>query len=53
MSALREIYTQQIARRGYKSDAVQLAVVDKLEELRSQLIAAHSRHAMRVLAPSR
>ncbi len=53
MSALREIYTQQIARRGYKSDAVQLAVVDKLEELRSQLIAAHSRGGLRRWLSSR
>lgn len=42
-SELREIYERQIARRGYKADAVQLGVVDRLNELRKELIATRPR----------
>lgn len=38
---LREIYDRQILERGFRSDAAQLAIVDRLETLRSRLIAAH------------
>ena len=42
--ALREIYGRQIAERGFRADPAQLAVVRRLEALRSRLIAAqHSR----------
>lgn len=51
MTALREIYDRQIARRGYKPDPVQLAVVQRLDELREQLIAAHSRSGLRRWLP--
>jgi cell division protein ZapE len=38
VSALREIYLRQIAQRGFQSDDAQLAVVARLDELRTQLI---------------
>ena len=38
---LREIYEHQIAERGFRADPAQLAVVARLEELRSRLIDAH------------
>ncbi len=38
---LREIYEHQIAERGFRADPAQLAIVSRLEELRSRLIAAH------------
>lgn len=38
---LRELYERQIAERGFRADPAQLAVVDRLEALRSRLIAAH------------
>src|SRR5487761_725222 len=37
---LREIYERQIAERGFRADPAQLAIVSRLEELRSRLIAA-------------
>jgi cell division protein ZapE len=37
---LREIYARQITERGFRSDPAQLAVVARLDELRSRLIAA-------------
>ena len=41
---LRDIYERQIAERGFSADPAQLAVVGRLEALRSRLIAApHSR----------
>lgn len=39
---LRELYERQIAERGFSVDPAQLAVVDRLEALRSRLMAAHS-----------
>ena len=38
---LREVYERQIAERGFRADPAQLAVVKRLEALRSRLIAAH------------
>jgi cell division protein ZapE len=38
---LREIYERQIAERGFRADPAQLAIVGRLEALRSRLIAAH------------
>ena len=38
---LREIYERQIAERGFRADPAQLAVVSRLEALRSRLIASH------------
>lgn len=35
---LRELYARQIAQRGFQSDPAQLLVVEKLNELRRQLI---------------
>ena len=44
---LREIYERQIAERGFRADPAQLAVVRRLEALRSRLIAAqHSRASL-------
>jgi cell division protein ZapE len=37
---LREIYERQIAERGFRADPAQVAVVNRLEALRSRLIAA-------------
>ncbi len=37
---LREIYQRQILERGFRADPAQLAIVGRLEALRSQLIAA-------------
>jgi cell division protein ZapE len=37
---LREIYQRQIAERGFRADPAQIAVVGRLEALRSRLIAA-------------
>jgi cell division protein ZapE len=37
---LREIYERQIAERGFRADPAQIAVVGRLEALRSRLIAA-------------
>lgn len=37
---LREVYERQIAERGFRADPAQLAVVSRLEELRSRLIAS-------------
>jgi cell division protein ZapE len=37
---LREIYERQIAERGFRADPAQVAVVGRLEALRSRLIAA-------------
>jgi len=42
---LRETYERQIAERGFRADPAQLAVVSKLEALRSRLIAAHDSSA--------
>jgi cell division protein ZapE len=36
---MRAVYAQQIAERGFSPDPVQLAVIDKLEDLRHRLIA--------------
>jgi cell division protein ZapE len=38
---LRGIYERQIAERGFRADSAQLAVLTRLEALRSQLISAH------------
>jgi cell division protein ZapE len=37
---LRDIYERQIAERGFRADPAQIAVVGRLEALRSRLIAA-------------
>jgi cell division protein ZapE len=37
---LRALYVRQIAERGFRSDPVQLAVVDRLDDLRNRLIAS-------------
>ena len=37
---LRELYARQIAERGFRADPTQLAIVGRLEALRSRLIAA-------------
>jgi cell division protein ZapE len=37
---LREIYERQLTERGFRADAAQLAVVGRLEALRSRLIGA-------------
>jgi cell division protein ZapE len=37
---LRALYARQIAERGFRSDPVQLAVVDRLADLRDRLIAS-------------
>src|SRR6185437_6403072 len=42
---LREVYERQIAERGFRADPAQLAVVSRLEALRSRLIAAHRSRA--------
>ena len=42
---LREIYERQIAERGFRSDPAQLAIIGRLEALRSRLIAAHHSRA--------
>jgi cell division protein ZapE len=38
---LRALYTQQLAERGFHPDPVQAAVVDRLNDLRQRLTAAH------------
>jgi cell division protein ZapE len=38
---LRAMYDRQIAERGFRADAAQLAVIGRLDSLRSRLIAAH------------
>ena len=42
---LRETYERQIAERGFRADPAQLAIVRRLETLRSRLIAAHDSRA--------
>jgi len=42
---LRDIYERQIAERDFHADPVQLAVVIRLEDLRSRLIDAHHSEA--------
>jgi cell division protein ZapE len=42
---LREVYERQIAERGFRPDPAQLAVVSRLEALRTRLIAAHPTRA--------
>jgi cell division protein ZapE len=44
---LRELYERQLAERGFRADPAQLAIVGRLEALRSRLIAArHSRASL-------
>jgi cell division protein ZapE len=38
---LRETYDRQVAERGFRADPAQLAIVARLDALRSRLIAAH------------
>ena len=38
---LRAMYERQIAERGFRADPAQLAIIGRLESLRSRLIAAH------------
>ncbi|MGH8270106.1 MAG: cell division protein ZapE [Steroidobacteraceae bacterium] len=42
---LREIYQRQVAERGFRADPAQLAIVGRLEALRSRLIAARESRA--------
>lgn len=42
---LREVYQRQIAERGFRPDPAQLAIVERLDGLRSRLIAAHRARA--------
>ena len=42
---LRELYDRQLAERGFRADPAQLAIVSRLEALRSRLIAAHRSRA--------
>jgi cell division protein ZapE len=45
---LRELYERQITERGFRTDPAQIAVVGRLEALRSRLIAAHrASHSLR------
>jgi cell division protein ZapE len=44
---LRELYTRELAERGFQSDPGQLAAVAKLDDLRGRLIAARSRSSAR------
>jgi cell division protein ZapE len=45
---LRELYERQIAQRGFRADPAQVAVVGRLEALRSRLIAAdRASHSLR------
>ena len=37
---LRDLYAQQLSERGFRPDAVQAAVVDRLDDLRQRLIVA-------------
>jgi len=39
-ASLRALYAREAARRGYQQDAAQLAVIDRLEDLRKRLAAA-------------
>ncbi|HET9106507.1 MAG TPA: cell division protein ZapE [Steroidobacteraceae bacterium] len=39
---LREVYERQIAERGFRADPAQLAVVGRLDALRTRLICAHN-----------
>ena len=45
---LRDLYTQQLSERGFRADAVQAAVVDRLDDLRRRLIAAREADSSRV-----
>jgi cell division protein ZapE len=40
-ASLREIYAARLAASGFRADAAQLRAVDKLDDLRRRLIAAH------------
>jgi cell division protein ZapE len=42
---LRDVYQRQLAERGFRADPAQLAVVNRLEGLRSRLIGAHHARA--------
>jgi cell division protein ZapE len=42
---LREIYQRQVVERGFRADPAQLAIVGRLDALRSRLIAAHDARA--------
>jgi cell division protein ZapE len=43
-ASLRDVYIRRLAERGFKSDAAQLAAVNKLDDVRRRLIAAHASH---------
>jgi cell division protein ZapE len=53
--SLREIYSQQIAQRGFQPDQAQLAAVEELEGLRQRLLAARGKRtrALRWIAQLR
>lgn len=40
-ASLREIYAERLAASGFQADSAQLRVVDKLDDLRRRLTAAH------------
>jgi cell division protein ZapE len=42
---LRDLYAQQLSERGFRSDPVQAAVADRLDDLRRRLIAAREADA--------
>ena len=44
-ASFRDLYLQRIADCGFNSDRAQLAAVDKLDDLRRRLVAAHSARA--------
>jgi cell division protein ZapE len=41
-AGLRDIYAERLKQCGFRSDAAQLAAVEKLDDLRGRLIAAHT-----------
>lgn len=42
---LRELYAQQLSERGFRSDPIQAAVIDRLDDLRQRMITAHETDA--------
>jgi cell division protein ZapE len=44
VASFRDLYQQRLADCGFKSDPAQLATVDKLDDLRRRLVAAHRAH---------
>src|SRR4051794_38359107 len=44
-TSFRDLYTGRLAECGFNSDPAQLAAVDKLDDLRRRLTAAHAPHS--------